>query len=487
LCATWDPYFQQWIVGGGAGAAAGGAFVSYSPDGGKSWLALPGNITSAVAYAVATDPIEGSVVALCSDGTNTTVQFWPEGFESLTATTQPFLAGVDIGVCANWNGAFWFVGSTGFVSASWTGYSASSLGGLGVWTNESGTLPSGWAASGGANAIQQYATAQSPTTLAVAMCGANLTTSSSRLMYQTTSAGWLDVTPGFLGGSAQQITGICYDANDGLWGLLTQDTSNSYLYTAPDLVTWTLVQTFIGFASSGVNCIGSVFAVALYDSVAGAGFYPSGCRVAYSSNVATTGAGCTWSFAAYSEPATRITIAPGVTVGPVGMLLTNAGAQGGGIVNGLASQPNPVGSQLLRVSGSLVASSHVAGYMAQVAQASLLPTAPPGQSLIARFAFNSTATTFLGPNVIPAGAEVLSVKVDVRTGFSPGTTFAAGQAGAPTLLVATGTIDSSLVTPGIYTLPLDTDWGAAALQPLVTIGGSPSVGAGFVIIEFLAS
>jgi hypothetical protein len=75
--------------------------------------------------------------------------------------------------------------------------------------------------------------------------------------------------------------------------------------------------------------------------------------------------------------------------------------------------------------------------------------------------------------------------IDVRTPFSNGTTLQIGQTGSSALLMGTGVVDSSLGTAGVYNFPLDTDWGATALQVLATVGGSPGAGAGFIIVEYL--
>jgi hypothetical protein len=488
LCATWDQYFQRWIVGG---TINGGAmFLSFSPDGGKSWAQLPGVVlpmATGFLFSVASSPATGNLAALSvSGGGVTSVTVWTAGVGTAVSTVQPALAGADMGVCTYWNNAFWYVGSSGLLSPSWTGFSASSATGAGVWTNESGTLPAGWTASG-SNAVQGYISAQSSTTLAVAMCGATLGASSSRLMMQTTSAGWADVTPALLGGSSLQIRGLAYSVNDALWGLLAQDNAgNSYLYTSPDLATWSISATFTGFWSGGLAVIGSVWSALVYNAAAG----EAGNQIVYSGNVALAGAASTWTFAAYAESITGA----GTTLAAnsYGTLLGNAGAPGGAIVNGLNGAPDTVGSQMLRVEmlrvsgGGTVASSHVAGFTAPAPIAASLPAAVGASSLFIRFAVNFSASTFQSLTPIPSGYQVVGYTIDTRTPWSGGTTFELGQGASTALVFGTGTVDSSLGTIGpVGSRNLDVDWGGSSAPVLLTIGGGPTAGAGFVIVEYV--
>ena len=209
-CACWDAYYEQWVVAGQAGAA--GAFLTCSYDGGKSYFPLAGAVPTPtvrpIGFAVASNPVNGDLCLFRTDSTNCSVTLWASGTAgSPTDISQAALATANLGVLAYFNGAFWFVGSSGLGGATtWTGFSAMSLNGAGTWTNESGTLPTGWAnTSIPSNPQLQYLAAQSPTTLAVAMCGQTPSTSTSRLMSMTTSSSWGDITPALLGGTAQEI------------------------------------------------------------------------------------------------------------------------------------------------------------------------------------------------------------------------------------------------------------------------------------------
>ena len=381
-CACFDAFFQQWIVAGEA--SANGPFLTCSYDGGKNFFPLAGAFptpaTRPIAFSVATNPTTGDLCAFRTDFSTCSVTRWAAGVGTPVDVSQSFLAGCDLGVLAFFDGDFWFVGSSGLLAGSWTGFSASSSNGAGAWTNQSGTLPSGWGSSG-ANLVQQYIAAQSTTTLAVAMCGATPGTSTSRLMSMAAGGSWTDITPALLGGAAQEIRGLCYSVNDGLWGLLSQDASgNSYLYTSPDLATWTLVQKFTGFWSCGVAVIGSVWSVLVYNVTAEEG----GNRIVYSQNVALSGAASTWTFGGYAEGINGESTS--LPSNPCGLLLGNAGAVGGAIENGIASAPNVVGSQMLRVEifrfagvGGTVASSGIAGFVGAIPTAPIL-AAPTGPS-----------------------------------------------------------------------------------------------------------
>lgn len=362
--ACWDAFSGQWMVACEVPDVSVQPALMQSPDG-KMWRNISGGVTGASAripWAVVTNPSNGDIALLRSDGTTTSFTRWAGGTGAAVDTVQGFLAAVDQGVLSYFNGGFIFVGATNLLGNNWTGASATSTNGVGVWTNATASLPAGFA-SGVGNPILQWLTAQSPTTLVIAMCGKTVATSTSRLMSQTTSSpgAWTDITPAVLGGTAKQIRGLTYSANDALWGLLAVDASNSYLYTSPDLVTWTLVHTFTGFLAGGVSVIGSVWGVLAYWSALGQG----GNRILFSTNVATSGALSTWQFGAYGEDVQVPGPAP--QAGLVGLLLSN-------------------GQQLLRceilrlntagIPGGMVAASLVAGFVGSVPVAAPASTAP---------------------------------------------------------------------------------------------------------------
>jgi hypothetical protein len=489
VTACWDAFGQQWIVAGGAGAIAQ-AILNFSYDG-KTWVPIAGAIptptTRPIGFAVATNPTTGDLPLFRSDGFTCSVTLWSGGVGTPTDTVQPFLAGCDQGILSYFNGGWQFVGTSDLIrQPNWTGFAATSANAVGTWTNATTSLPLAWQ-SGTSNSLLQLISAQSPTTLAVAMCGLTPGTSTSRLMAMTTASGWSDMTPALPGPSGQQYRGLCFAPNDQLWGLLTQDPSgNSYLYTSPDLSTWTLVQTLTGFWAGGVAAIGSVWALLVYNAAAAEG----GNRVLYSGNVASLGAACTWNFAGYTEDVTGQ--GAELPFSPSGLFLSNAGAQGGAIAGGIASAPNAIGSQLLRCEtlrnvtngGGTVAASDIAGYSGFFPTTSPSGAAGGGVPQQIRIAINFSAGTFESVTVIPAGAVVTRVTLDVRTAFSGGTpTFEVGYAGSAGYLIPTGVLDSDLGTVDVYNQLLDSDW-TAANEVLVTIGGAPTAGAGFVLVEF---
>ena len=381
LSGCWDSFYQRWLVSGlseianAAGSTLVTCFVTYSPDG-RTWFTLnvPTPSTRFYGVALASRPGTGDLSLLRSDGATTSISFWTAGAGTGTDTTQAFLAGVDQGVMSFFNGAFWFVGATGVSTSTWTGHAASSATGSGAWTDQSGGLPGGWASSGAGNTILEWLTAQNASTCVFAMCGATPGTDTSRLMTLNTSGVFADITPaGVLGGTAQEIRGLCYVANDGLWALLTQDNANNgYLYSSPDLSAWTLVQTFTGYWVGGVSAIGSVWEVLVCDQST-----PSiGNRLLYSTNVGTAGASSTWAFAAYVEEIGS----PGeqLMVAPAALLLSNAASAG--VISPTANgAPNVAGTQILRVQlqwdGGSVASSNVAGFSGSAPMTAVLPGA----------------------------------------------------------------------------------------------------------------
>ena len=85
---------------------------------------------------------------------------------------------------------------------------------------------------------------------------------------------------------------------------------------------------------------------------------------------------------------------------------------------------------------------------------------------------------------IPAGAIVTSAKLDITTPYSALATISLGQAGSVAEFMAT--TDNTPQGAALYTAEQDTV--AASTNPLlVTIAGAPVAGAGFAIIEYVAT
>lgn len=87
---------------------------------------------------------------------------------------------------------------------------------------------------------------------------------------------------------------------------------------------------------------------------------------------------------------------------------------------------------------------------------------------------------------IPASAIIVGEFLDIQTPYSAGTTITVGNAGSPALVMAAG--DSLATAAGIYQgNVIDTSWGGSPATVLFTIAGSPSVGAGFGVVQYVQS
>ena len=104
----------------------------------------------------------------------------------------------------------------------------------------------------------------------------------------------------------------------------------------------------------------------------------------------------------------------------------------------------------------------------------------PGEKVLVEIPVGTAATASSG-TVIPAGAVVTRVYVDVTTPYSSGATISVGQTGNVSLVA--GPNDSSPQTANVYDIFQRTAWGSA-LAGLVTVAGSPAAGAAIVGIEY---
>lgn len=98
-----------------------------------------------------------------------------------------------------------------------------------------------------------------------------------------------------------------------------------------------------------------------------------------------------------------------------------------------------------------------------------------------------TNASYSSNTSLPANSVVTRCALDVTTQYSAGTTIVIGQTGSSSLLMSAtgaGTDGEPAVGPNLYDAPQDTAWGSTALPVLVTISGSPSVGAAFVLVEY---
>lgn len=106
----------------------------------------------------------------------------------------------------------------------------------------------------------------------------------------------------------------------------------------------------------------------------------------------------------------------------------------------------------------------------------------PGAEYAIQFAIGHGASTYSSTTIIPAGALVLSTTINITTPFSAGATISVGQTGSTSLLQGTG--DNTPQTDDAYCSNIQTAWGGSALAVLVTIGDSPSAGAGTCTVLF---
>ena len=84
---------------------------------------------------------------------------------------------------------------------------------------------------------------------------------------------------------------------------------------------------------------------------------------------------------------------------------------------------------------------------------------------------------------IPANAVIGRADIVIGTSYSVGATITVGRTGSAALLA--DTTDSYPANPAdTYVGPQRTAWGGSALPVLVTVGGSPSVGAADVYVEW---
>lgn len=90
--------------------------------------------------------------------------------------------------------------------------------------------------------------------------------------------------------------------------------------------------------------------------------------------------------------------------------------------------------------------------------------------------------TLSSTNQIPANAIVSECVVDITTAYTAGTTISVGITGTPTLFQLT--TDNLATAIGSYVVPLDVTVGASAANVLITVAGSPAVGAAAIAVKY---
>jgi len=93
-----------------------------------------------------------------------------------------------------------------------------------------------------------------------------------------------------------------------------------------------------------------------------------------------------------------------------------------------------------------------------------------------------TSATYTSVTSIPASAVVLRVELNITSAYTAGATISAGQTGSTALVMATA--DNVPQTIDLYLADQVTAWGGSSLPVLVTIGSSPSSGAGTVTVLY---
>jgi hypothetical protein len=138
------------------------------------------------------------------------------------------------------------------------------------------------------------------------------------------------------------------------------------------------------------------------------------------------------------------------------------------------------------LSGGTVTFSADTPYIWDVAGSAWVNAGPSGFSGAVReirFAITNAASQS-SAKAIPANAIVKTRDVTVTTPFSAGATIAVGQTGTPALLQATTDNLPQGAANSTYEVADEVAWGAAALAVLVTVGGAPAAGAGFVSVFY---
>ena len=99
-----------------------------------------------------------------------------------------------------------------------------------------------------------------------------------------------------------------------------------------------------------------------------------------------------------------------------------------------------------------------------------------------RFPIGTSAAQSSG-TPIPNGAIIGERYVRITTPYSPGATIEVGNAGSPALLMAT--TDNVPTSSAVYSIPPDDTVWTGPADVLVTVGGAPVAGAGFVVVQYV--
>ena len=306
---AYDPQYARWVAAVANIHADGILGICQTFDGGRTWSQFTGTLFANKAIAFAILP---SVYLVVDD--NNGAGWLAHAFAN-PAGTETRTARINIFTVANALvlGASFYVYGVKQTGGTYTGYLESSPDGI-AWTDQSATLAA--AASNFAAGTDHVGALLSAVGMvggtqvaAFVIAGATAGTDTARLMSVTIIAGApspVEITPAFFA-THRKVTGITYSPNEGLWGIAVFDGSGtSYIYTSPDLLTWTQVFTTAIGQINGLAVVGDVWATTLSSGVT--------TQLWISGNVGSLGAGSTWS-------ATTSTIA--VTSDGLGGLFSN--------------------------------------------------------------------------------------------------------------------------------------------------------------------
>lgn len=140
--------------------------------------------------------------------------------------------------------------------------------------NLSGNLPTGWVS--GTNHPGEFFAANDGTTYLVAMGGVTAGVDTARLLNAGVLSAPTDITPAICTGKI--ISGIAWDSTRSLWLMALNNSTDSFLYSSPDHITWTLVRQVPNATLKGIFPIGGALATVVTGSRGGsasADFYVS--------------------------------------------------------------------------------------------------------------------------------------------------------------------------------------------------------------------
>ena len=286
---AYDTVYGKWVGAVTNNVADLSISVVQTFDGGRTWTLQYQTFSAykALAFAI----MSGSTY-LIVDQTAASATGWTANAISGASDTQTARTNVFTSATALVLGSNFYVYGVLQSGGTFTGYLESSPDGI-TWTDQSAQLATHFAS--GTNHVAPLlravgAVAGVPTAV-VAICGATAGTDTARLMKFTVSGGVPTCTEVSTSpyGSLTIISGIHYNANEGLWAVAFNNGGggDSSIYTSPDLSAWTEVFATSEGIIQGVSSVGDVWATTL-----GNGYVT---QVLISGNVATLGGSSTWS------------------------------------------------------------------------------------------------------------------------------------------------------------------------------------------------